>query len=52
MVNKYLDPLMEKKFIEFSGGMYYTTHIGLEFLEKYTSLINVWNNGLEKKLPR
>jgi len=48
MLNKYLEPLMAKGFIELSGGLYYTTPGGFEFLYMYDKLMNVWKNG-EKK---
>ena len=48
ILNKYLEPLMARGFIEPSGGLYYTTPAGFEFLYMYDALMNVWKNGEHK----
>lgn len=45
MLNKYIEPLMAKGFIDLSGGLYHTTPAGFEFLNMYDALMNVWKNG-------
>ncbi len=48
MLEKYLEPLMEKGFIENSGGLFYTTPVGYEFLNLYDSLKDALRNDDKK----
>ena len=48
LINRYLEPLMAKDFIQLSGGLYFTTPTGYEFLNMYDTLMDIWKNGGEK----
>ncbi len=49
MMNKYLESLVSRGFIKDNGGFFFTTPSGFEFLDKYDTLVNAWNDDQKKK---
>lgn len=51
MLNKYMGVLIDKGFIECSDDKFFTASRGLEFLDRYEELMNVWSI-IETRPPR